>query len=134
MKPTPFFMMLALGAGMIATGCSARPAAKADGKPDMSELAAQVDTNHDGRMSREEWQAAGLPMSSFNGFEAGRGYVTLHDYQVHDAPPGIDINGDGKVTVAEFQEFDRRMAAGQGAAGKGGPPPSGAPGAQKAAQ
>lgn len=79
--------------------------------PDMRPVLAEVDINHDGKMSRAEWQKAGLPMSSFNAFEKGRGYVTLKDYQTHPAPPGIDINGDGKVTVAEFREFDRRMAA-----------------------
>jgi hypothetical protein len=82
--------------------------------PDMRPLAAQVDTNHDGRMSRAEWRKAGLPMSSFNGFEKGRGYVTLRDYQTHPAPPGIDLNGDGKVTVAEFRAFDRQMSAKMG--------------------
>lgn len=89
--------------------------------PDMRALAAQVDTNRDGRLSRAEWQKAGLPMTSFNGFEKGRGYVTLRDYQTHPAPPGIDLNGDGKVTVEEFRAFDRQMAAKMG---KNPPPPA----------
>lgn len=79
--------------------------------PDMREFAAQVDTDHDGKMSRAEWQAQGLPMSSFNMFEKGRGYVLLEDFQKNPAPPGIDLNGDGKLTVEEFKEFDRKMSA-----------------------
>lgn len=79
--------------------------------PDMMEFAAQVDTDHDGRMSKIEWDAQGLPQSSFNMLEKGRGYVTLEDYQMIAAPPGIDINGDGKLTIAEFREFDRKMSA-----------------------
>lgn len=81
----------------------------APGNPDMSDLA-EVDTDGDGRMSRSEWQAKDLPESSFKGLERGRGYVTLQDYRENAAPPGIDLNGDGKVTIAEFREFDRRMA------------------------
>lgn len=84
--------------------------AAASKNPDMRAFAAQVDTNHDGKMSRAEWQAQGLPMSSFNMFENGRGYVTLEDYESHPAPPGIDLNGDGVLTIEEFREFDRKMA------------------------
>jgi len=78
--------------------------------PDMHAFAAQVDTDHDGKMSRAEWQARGLPMSSFDMFEKGRGYVTLQDYESHPAPPGIDLNGDGILTVEEFKAFDKQMA------------------------
>lgn len=88
--------------------------------PDMTRLAAAVDTNHDGRMSRAEWQAQGLPMTSFDGFEKGRGYVTLEDYRKNPAPPGIDLDGDGTLTIAEFREFDRKMSA---QIAKGGPLP-----------
>ncbi len=88
--------------------------------PDMRAFAAQVDTNHDGRMSRAEWQAQGLPMSSFDMFEKGRGYVTLEDYTSHPAPPGIDLNGDGILTVEEFKEFDRKMTSQMH---QGAPPP-----------
>jgi hypothetical protein len=110
----PAGMLLALCGSLCAPLCAplrAQGAAAAPHNPDMRPLAAQVDTNHDGRMSRAEWRKAGLPMSSFNGFEKGRGYVTLRDYQTHPAPPGIDLNGDGKVTVAEFRAFDRQMSA-----------------------
>ncbi len=87
--------------------------------PDMTGVAAAVDTNGDGKMSAAEWQAQGLPKSSFKAFEKGRGYVTLKDYQDNPAPPGIDLDGDGRVTVAEFKEFDKQMAARM----KDAPPP-----------
>lgn len=79
--------------------------------PDMTALAAQVDADGDGRMSEAEWNAQGLPVSSFKMFEKGRGYVTLQDYRANAAPPGIDGDGDGKVTIAEFKAFDRKMSA-----------------------
>lgn len=79
--------------------------------PDMTALAKEVDTDGNGELSRAEWRAKGLPESSFNMFEKGRGFVTLGDYQANAAPPGIDINGDGTLTIAEFIAFDRQMAA-----------------------
>ena len=91
----------------------------------MTEFAAEVDTNQDGRMSREEWMAKGLPESSFNGFENGRGYVTLEDYQKNPAPPGIDLNEDGKLTVAEFVEFDKIMSEKMKDGDMPPPPPGG---------
>jgi EF hand len=93
--------------------------------PDMTGLAAEVDADGNGEMSRAEWTAKGLPESSFNMFENGRGFVTLEDYQTNTAPPGIDMDGDGKVTVAEFVAFDQQMAAQMQAEGAPPPPPSG---------
>jgi EF hand len=78
--------------------------------PDMTAFAAEVDVNKDGKMSKAEWKAKGLPESSFDGFEKGRGFVLLEDYTKNPAPPGIDGNGDGKLTVAEFLAFDKEMS------------------------
>ncbi|MEZ5743103.1 MAG: hypothetical protein R3D89_05085 [Sphingomonadaceae bacterium] len=90
--------------------------------PDMTGFAAEVDADGNGEMSREEWQAKGLPNSSFDMFEKGRGFVTLKDYQENAAPPGIDMDGDGKVTVAEFVAFDKKMSANMPPPGGDGPP------------
>lgn len=99
--------------------------ATVSGNPDFSPVTKAVDTNGDGKMSLEEWQAKGLPMSSFNMFENGRGYVTQKDYEENAAPSGIDINGDGKLTVEEFIEFDKAGVPGGDAAGGGAPPEGG---------
>jgi hypothetical protein len=77
--------------------------------PDFSAVVSEVDTDKDGKMTSIEWKAAGLPETSFNGFEKNRGYVTQDDYTNNPAPDGIDINGDGKLTVAEFKAFDKIM-------------------------
>jgi hypothetical protein len=78
--------------------------------PNMSEFVASIDVNKDGKMTHKEWSAKHAPESSFNGLSKGKGFVTKADLDSNPAPPGIDINKDGKVTVAEFLEFDKKMA------------------------
>ena len=80
-------------------------------RPDVSPFVSEVDANHDGKMTRAEWQAKAMPESSFNMFEKGRGYVTQFDYENNSPPDGIDLNGDGKLTVGEFVAFDKQMSA-----------------------
>lgn len=128
------FQAAAATAGILALASGAALAqdenAKVATNPDFSPVTAAVDTDKDGNMSRAEWEAAGLPDSSFNMFENGRGYVTQTDYETNAAPDGIDIDGDGKLTVEEFIEFDKKMSAGGGPPGggpQGGPPPAGGP-------
>lgn len=128
MQKNLFALTLALGLGATA---HAQPAGgppmggDASHNPDMTGFAKVVDANGDGRMSREEWKAKGLPDSSFNMFEKGRGYVTLKDYQVNAAPAGIDLNGDGRLTVEEFVAFNEQMDAKmKDGAPNGAPPPS----------
>jgi EF hand len=113
---------------MVLVACHKPPAAtpaidKVAGNPDMSQLSAAVDSDGDGKMSEAEWSAQGLPASSFNGMAKGRGYVTQHDYEVNAAPPGIDGDNDGVVTVEEFREFDRKMSAQMAKDGKAPPLP-----------
>ena len=114
--------LIALPAGLSLAADPPAAASDTAKNPDMRAFAAQVDTNHDGKMSLAEWQAAGLPMSSFNMFENKRGYVTLADYQTHAAPAGIDLNGDGVLTIEEFKEFDKKMSARMPPGGTSPPP------------
>lgn len=93
------------------TNAHAAEPAPNSSKLDLSLLIKVVDTNHDGCMSHQEWKAAGLPESSYAGLKDKQGCVTLERMNAGSPPPGIDLNGDGKLTVEEFREFDKRMSA-----------------------
>ena len=80
--------------------------------PDMSPFIAAVDTNHDGCMSHAEWKAAGAPESAYKMLADKRGCVTAQAMHDVPAPAGIDLNGDGKVTLEEFLEFARTHGPG----------------------
>lgn len=88
-------------------------AAVAQGQPnpDMRGFFADVDRNRDGCASRAEWKGVGLPDSAYQMLADAQGCVTLARMNEVPAPPGIDLNGDGRVTLAEFLAFDRKMSA-----------------------
>jgi hypothetical protein len=80
---------------------------------DLSPFFDEVDTNHDGCISEKEWFVAKLPKSAYSMLKDGSGCVTLKAMQTTAPPPGIDLNGDGKLTASEMREFDRRGPPGQ---------------------
>lgn len=93
-------------AALAAAGASAAPAPL-----DVGPLFAEVDLNHDGCLSAAEWSGAKLPKSAYEMLKDAQGCVTVARMHAIAPPPGIDLDGDGKLTAAEFREFDRRGAA-----------------------
>jgi hypothetical protein len=93
-------------------------------KGDASPMADSIDANKDGRLTKEEWLAAGAPIGSFNSFtgKSKKDYVTRQEVLDETPPNGIDVDCDGKFTIEEFHNFGL-----QGPPGGGGNPEGGAP-------
>lgn len=95
----------------------------ADGtKFDPSPVVDAIDTNHDGKMTHDEWQKSGAPEGSWNKFMSyekvkQQGYVSRADFLAETPPNGVDANCDGKFTLEEFLKFAKTMGD-----GPGGPP------------
>ncbi|USX12365.1 hypothetical protein NHH88_22065 [Oxalobacteraceae bacterium OTU3CAMAD1] len=70
----------------------------------------EVDADHDGCMSKTEWMAAGAPVSAYKVLVDAKGCVTRAKMLATAPPPGVDLNGDGKLTLREMKEFDAKMA------------------------
>jgi len=112
-------------------------------KYDASPIADAIDTNHDGKMTHEEWQAAGAPDASWEFFMKKdkvkkQGYVTREDFLSEAPPNGIDTNCDGTITIDEFRATKKWKMGGPPSGGTGatptgaqGAPPSGDAGAPK---
>lgn len=100
-----------LATTLVATVAQAQPAPQDSGRGmDVRPFFRSVDRNRDGCATREEWLAAGAPISSYEGLKDERGCVTVEKMAKTPAPDGIDTNHDGKLTLAEMKAFDKKMA------------------------
>lgn len=103
------FKTLAPALLVLALSAPALPAAAA--QPDMRGFFVEVDRDKDGCATYAEWKRAGLPDSAYGMLKDDKGCVTLSRLHEVPAPEGIDRNGDGRVTLAEFLAFDKKMSA-----------------------
>jgi hypothetical protein len=89
----------------------------------------QVDTDKDGRISKAEWQAAGLLDNVFTTMDTNKdGYLSKEELEVNKFPDGIDAYHNGILTLENMKAFDKKMGFGKpgaGGAGGAGAPPSG---------
>jgi EF hand len=70
---------------------------------DVSLVFDAVDSNHDGKITHDEWKAAGFPDQPFNMWCAsGQDYLTREGFGSYKHPLGLDTNGDGKMTKAKL--------------------------------
>jgi hypothetical protein len=87
---------------------------------------AQVDTNKDGKISKEEWKALDLPDAVFTRMDTDKdGFLTLNELEANWYPGTLDSNKDGILTVDKMKAFDAKMKSQQSSGGNSG---AGAPG------
>jgi hypothetical protein len=113
------------GGGQQAGGAQTTPsdAIKLDPTPFFNE----VDANHDNKVSKEEWKAAGLPDSVYSMFDKdNKGYIAKEVMADKGHPPSMDSNKDGKLTLAKLKAHIAKQGGGGGQQG-GGAPAGGAP-------
>lgn len=92
------------------------------GPVDPAERFAQADTNHDGRISRDEF-LAGRQARFARADRNGDGFISDDDLppfvrsnagmmqKVHAMEQAADLDGDGRVSRAEFQQAGERLFA-----------------------
>ena len=98
-----------------ATTQGAPPAHKHSGKKvDYSPFFNAVDKKHDGKLTRDEWDTAGLKDKQFTELtkykKSDEQYVTQAQLEDMDAPDALDANHDGKITLEEFINFTKNIA------------------------
>jgi hypothetical protein len=80
----------------------------------------EVDTNKDGKITKEEWTAAGLKDMVFSMVNTSKsGSITKQELEASKFPADMDSNKDGNLTVDKMKAFDKKVGGG-GAAGGGG--------------
>lgn len=84
-------------------------------KFDSSPIVDAIDTNHDGKLTHEEWKKSGAPEASWNSFMSKenikkQGYISRADFVSETPPDGVDANCDGKITLEEFLNFSKSMS------------------------
>ncbi len=102
-------------------------------KVDMTPVYEAMDTNKDGKVDKAEWLASGMTQDSYDKLftqmldKDKDGYLTKADILAAIPMFEVDTNKDGKVSIEEFVEANKKAAEQMAAGGQGGAP-GGAPG------
>ena len=109
-------------------------------KLDMSPVYEAMDTNKDGLVNKEEWLASGMTQDSYDKLFSlmldtdKDGYLTKADILGAIPRFEVDTNKDGKASIEEFVEANKKAAASMTEGGRGGAPAGGPPGGPPAQQ
>lgn len=130
--PNCKFAFVALVSLALTMPCLGQNAPRGGGPPGGGELKVdqffkEVNTSNDGKISKEEWKAAGLLDNVFTMIDTKQqNYITKDELEAMQWPPDLDSNKDGILTVEKMKAFDKKM--GGGGPGGGGPPGGAPPG------
>jgi hypothetical protein len=115
------------------TGGDAPPMPGTDANLDQSPMFNEVDANHDGKVTKAEWQASGAPDMVWSVVDTNKDDVlTLDELKKANPPPAsVDANKDGKVSLQELKDLMASMGNGAAGGAQGGQPPAGGPPAAK---
>jgi hypothetical protein len=106
----------------------------------------QVDKNGDGKITKEEWLAAGISERGFTvmdsvgtngagGFMPKKlGYVTKEIIESFTFKADVDTNNDGQLTLEKLIAFEKAPAGQPPSGGQGGQAPAGGQGGQPPAK
>ena len=92
-----------------------------------------MDKNKDGKVAKEEWLASGMNQDSYDRLftqmlDSNKDLIlTKAEFTASKPIFEVDTNKDGKVSVEEFAEANKKAAANMSSGGQGGAP-GGAPG------
>jgi Ca2+-binding EF-hand superfamily protein len=98
-------------------------------KYDVTPLFDEVDTNHDGKITKAEWKAAGFPDQPFDMWDPDKkGYLTKEGFGSFSHPAAMDTNNDGKLTKEKLLAYIKMRHASGATEGnsRGGGPKEGA--------
>jgi len=130
--PSYLIVAAALGANCaFAQGAPSGPPPATDYTFDFAPFIAEVDTDGNGLLSAEEWQASGVCDSIFAMLHGSpEGEMTVEELTARMPQKEADQNGDGKLDVSEMTWVCNAGPSGGppgGAPPEGGPPPGNAP-------
>ncbi|MBN1627571.1 MAG: hypothetical protein JW944_13690 [Deltaproteobacteria bacterium] len=100
-------------------------------KLDMTPVYAAMDTNKDGLVNKEEWLASGMTQDSYDKLfclmldKDKDGNLTKADIMGAIPMFDVDTNKDGKASIEEFVEANKKAAENMAGSGQGGAPGSG---------
>lgn len=106
----------------------------ANDKLDFGPVYDAMDKNKDGKVAKDEWLASGMNQDSYDRLftqmlDSNKDLIlTKAEFTASKPIFEVDTDKDGKVTLKEFADANKKAAENMGSGGQGGAPGGAAPG------